>query len=50
MAWRTEFKRVIMVGRLRERKVQLLGLLEMERRRESQKMFVAAKSKRGSPT
>jgi hypothetical protein len=45
----TEFKRMILAGRLRERKVQLLRQLAMESRRESQEMFLAVESERGSP-
>ena len=49
MAWRTDFKRTNLAGRLRERKVQLLRWLVMESRRESQEMFLAAESERESP-
>ena len=49
MAWRTNFKRMILTGRLREQKVQFLRWLVMESRRESQEMFLAAESERGSP-
>jgi hypothetical protein len=48
MAWRTDFKRTILAGRLREQKVQLLGRLVMESRRESHDMFMATESERGS--
>jgi hypothetical protein len=49
MAWRTDFRRMILTGKLRERKVQLLRWLVMESRRESQEMFMAAESERGIP-
>jgi len=47
MAWRTNFKRMILAGRSREQKVQLLRRLVMESRRESQEMFLAVESERG---
>jgi hypothetical protein len=49
MAWRMDLRRVILAGRLRERKVQLLSLLEMESRRESQERLWAAESDKGRP-
>ena len=44
-----DFERMSLAGRLRDQKVRLLRRLEIERIRESQEMFLVAKSERGSP-
>jgi hypothetical protein len=49
MAWRKYFRRIVLAGRLREWKVQVLRRLEMESRRESQEILWVVESERGRP-